>query len=104
KRAQEPDLDRRVLVQEREDDEEERQKEGRSLDRARPGGRPRLPDRTRTLLALVRFRPVCALPARALGRRLLCSRRRLDFLSCVVDVDVFVLVPALFLAAASLLA
>src|SRR4029078_1054996 len=108
-RAEKPHLDRRVLVHDREDDEKERQKQGCAPDRPLPRGWPCLPNRPPCCLALGRLAlrllaTVCVvLGARPIPLGILL-RGRLDFVPAVVDVDVLVLVPPLFLAAATLLA
>src|SRR5438045_489542 len=92
-----------MLVDEREDDEEERQKQCRATQRPVPRRWLCLPNRPRALAAGAGLAPVRGAPARAIpfGGSL---GRRLDLLPRLVDVDVFVLMPPFLRAAAPLLA
>src|SRR6476620_6146033 len=92
-----------MFVDQREDDEEERQEEGCPANRAVPGRGLCLPNSPRPLSArrFAAIRDALRRPGATAVRRL--SRWRFDLFAFVVDEDVLILVPAFFRPAATLL-
>src|SRR5438094_8803456 len=92
-----------MLVDEREDDEEERQKQCRATQGPVPRRWLRLPNRPRALAAGAGLAPIRGAPGRAISFRGSLGRRP-DLVPRLLDLDVRVLIPPFLRAAAPLLA